>query len=61
MDKEVWILLGIVIVCVVVLWPREGWRNEWSTSGDCLAWRVERYGFFERELRGPSVVDDRWC
>ena len=59
--KEVAILIAVVIACVAFLWPREAWRNSWSGSDTCLAWRVERYGFFERDLRGPYVVSDKWC
>jgi hypothetical protein len=59
--KETALLLAAVIVCVVFLWPQEGWRNEWSSDGECLAWRVQSYGLFERDLRGPYLVADRWC
>ncbi len=61
MDREALILLAIIVGSLFFLWPREGWRNEWSSNGECLAWRVQRYGLIERELRGPFVVESRWC
>jgi hypothetical protein len=63
------IVLGSMVVLIgILMWPRDGWINEWATHDspnvsdwECLAWRGWTIGPLHIKQEGPWIVEDRWC